>query len=407
MPMLRFLTAGESHGKGLTGIIEGMPAGIPISKEEINRELKRRQQGYGRGGRMKIESDEVEIVSGIRWGKTVGSPITLFLKNRDWENWEKAMNPDKAFEGMHPPVTRPRPGHADLAGLLKYQHLDIRNVLERSSARETAMRVAIGAVAKQFLANFNINIGSFVTGIGSKEKDIKTAYLNEKELLELSSLAETSSVRCPWKELEAEFINAIEQAIKNGDTVGGSFIVFAIGVPVGLGSHVHWDRKLDAKIAMGIMSIQAIKAVEIGDGVLLGKKYGSEVMDEILYDENKKFYRKTNHMGGVEGGISNGMPLIVKATMKPIPTLRKPLNSVDIFTKESSLASYERSDVCAVHAASIIGEAVLAWHIAEAFIEKFGGDSLREVKANFSSYYKQIMKNKWLKHPTVTGLKGR
>lgn len=401
MPMLRFLTAGESHGKGLTGIIEGMPAGIPISKEEMNKELKRRQQGYGRGGRMKIESDEVEIVSGIRWGKTLGSPITLFIKNRDWENWEKAMNSDKIFEGTHPPVTKPRPGHADLAGLLKYQHSDIRNVLERSSARETAMRVAIGAVAKQLLKNFDIKIGSFVTRIGSGEKEIETAYLNEKELLELSVLAETSSVRCPWKEMEAEFIKVIDRAKKNGDTVGGCFIVFATGVPVGLGSHVHWDRKLDSKIAMGIMSIQAIKAVEIGDGVSLGKKYGSEVMDEIFYNKNKQFYRKTNHMGGIEGGISNGMPVIVKATMKPIPTLRKPLNSVDIFTKEISLASYERSDICAVPAASIIGEAVLAWHIAEAFIEKFGGDSLEEMRANFSSYYKEIMKSKWLKHPAI------
>lgn len=392
MPMLRFLTAGESHGKGLTGIIEGMPAGVPVFKEEIDRELKRRQQGYGRGGRMKIESDEVEILSGIRWGKTLGSPIALFIKNRDWANWEKAMNPDKAFESSHPPVTRPRPGHADLAGFLKYQHSDIRNVLERSSARETAMRVAIGAVAKQFLKNFDIKIGSFVTGIGSAERGIETAYIKEQQLLELASLAENSSVRCPWKETEAEFINVIDEAIKNGDSVGGSFIVFATGVPAGLGSYVHWDRKLDSRIAMGIMSIQAIKAVEIGDGVMLGKKFGSEVMDEIFYD--KIFYRKTNHMGGIEGGISNGMPVIVRATMKPIPTLRKPLSSVDIFTKEPSLASYERSDICAVPAAAVIAEAVLAWHIAEAFLEKFGGDSLEETKSNFSSYQKQIMEIK-------------
>lgn len=395
MPMLRFLTAGESHGKGLVGIIEGIPAGVPISKEEIDRELKRRQQGYGRGGRMKIESDEVEILSGIRWGKTLGSPIAFFIKNRDWENWEKAMSSDKAFENSFPPVTRPRPGHADLAGLLKYQHSDIRNVLERSSARETAMRVAVGAVAKQFLNNFNIKIGSFVVKIGSAEKEIETAYLNEKELLELAEIAEASSVRCPWKNKEEEFINVIDKAIKNGDSVGGSFIVFATGVPVGLGSHVHWDRKLDAKIAMGIMSIQAIKAVEIGDGVKVGEKFGSEVMDEIFYD--KFFLRKSNHMGGIEGGISNGMPVIVKATMKPIPTLRKPLQSVDIFTKEPSLASYERSDICAVPAAATIAEAVLAWHIAEAFMEKFGGDSLEEVKTNFYSYQEQIAGNKWLK----------
>ncbi|MCS7215544.1 MAG: chorismate synthase [Thermodesulfovibrio sp.] len=401
--MLRFLTAGESHGKGLTGIVEGMPSGVEILVEEINNELKRRQQGYGRGARMKIESDRVEILSGIRWGKTLGSPITLFIKNRDWDNWEKAMNPEKEYEGMHPPLTKPRPGHADLAGLLKYQHLDIRNVLERSSARETAMRVAIGAMAKQFLKCFNIKIGSFVIGIGPKEKEIETAYLDETELLKLSILADNSIVRTPWKEKEDEFIEVIEKAIKNGDTVGGSFIVFATAVPPGLGSHVHWDRKLDAKIASGIMSIQAIKAVEIGDGVSLGKSLGSKVMDEIFYSKKRSFYRKTNHLGGIEGGISNGMPVIVKATMKPIPTLRKALNSVDIFTKESSLASYERSDVCAVPAASVIGEAVLAWHIAEAFVEKFGGDSLEEVRKNFSFYIKQIVETKWLKNSELKG----
>lgn len=388
MPMLRFLTAGESHGKGLIGIIEGIPAGVPISKEEIDIELKRRQQGYGRSERMKIESDEVEILSGIRWGKTLGSPITLFIKNHDWKNWEKAMNPDIAYEGSHPPVTRPRPGHADLAGFLKYQHYDIRNVLERSSARETAMRVAIGAVAKQFLNHFNIKIGSFVIRIGAVEKNIEISTLSEKELLELSNSADSSLVRCPWKDMEADFIHVIDQAIKDGDSVGGAFIVFTTGVPVGLGSYVHWDRKLDARITMGIMSIQAIKAVEIGDGTAVGAKFGSEVMDEIFYD--KFFYRKTNHMGGIEGGMSNGMPIVVKATMKPIPTLRKPLRSVDVFTKKSLEASYERSDVCALPAASIIAEAVLAWHIAEAFLEKFGGDSLEEVKTNFSSYQKQI-----------------
>lgn len=389
MAMLRFLTAGESHGRGLIGIIEGMPAGVPVSKSHIDMELKRRQQGYGRGGRMKIESDEVEILSGIRWGKTLGSPVALFIRNRDWENWKKAMNPDKAFEGSVASLTKPRPGHADLAGFLKYQHSDIRNVLERSSARETAMRVAIGAVAKQFLKQFNIKIGSFVTGVGSALKDIETAYLSENELSDLSDKAECSQVRCPWKELETEIINIIDMAMKNGDSVGGFFIVFATGVPVGLGSHVHWDRKLDARIAKGFMSIQAIKAVEIGDGVKLGQMAGSSAMDEIFY--KKFFYRKTNHMGGIEGGISNGMPVIVRATMKPIPTLRKPLKSADVFTKEVTEASYERSDICAVASASIIGEAVLAWHIAEAFLEKFGGDSLDEINANFYSYQKMIM----------------
>ncbi len=389
MRMLRYLTAGESHGKGLLGIIEGMPAGVVISKEEIDRELKRRQQGYGRGGRMKIESDEVEILSGIRWGKTLGSPISLFIKNRDWSNWGKGMSSEPQDKESIPPVTRPRPGHADLAGFLKYNHDDIRNVLERSSARETAMRVAIGAVAKQLLKHFNIKIGSFVTSIGFAKKDIETALLSSQALLELSEKAENSKVRCPFEEYEEEFIGAVETAIKNGDSIGGSFVVFATNVPVGLGSYVHWDRKLDGKIAQGFMSIQAIKAVEIGDGVKLGERFGSEVMDEIFYEEGR-FLRNTNHMGGIEGGMTNGMPVIVKATMKPIPTLRKPLRSVDIFSKESVEAAYERSDICAVPAASIIGEAVLAWHIVEAVLEKFGGDSIDEVLVNFENYQKRI-----------------
>lgn len=390
MAMLRYLAAGESHGKGLLGIIEGMPAGLPISKNEIDQELKRRQQGYGRGGRMKIESDEVEILSGVRWGKTLGSPISLFIKNKDWTNWERGMNDNAAFEGSIPAVTRPRPGHADLAGFLKYSHNDIRNVLERSSARETAMRVAIGAVAKQLLRQFNIKIGSFVTSIGSAAYEkLETAFLKEDDLISLANHAENSKVRCPWKEIEDKCIDVIDSAMKNGDSVGGNFIVFAIGVPVGLGSYVHWDRKLDAKIAGGFMSIQAIKAVEIGDGTSLAKNFGSKVMDEIFYDG--KFSRKTNHMGGIEGGMSNGMPIIVKASMKPIPTLRKPLSSVDVFTKEKVLATYERSDICAVPAASVIGEAVLAWHIAEALIEKFSGDSIDEISKNFEKYQKRLM----------------
>lgn len=388
MTMIRYLSAGESHGKGLIGIIEGIPAGMSFSIEEINQELKRRQQGYGRGGRMKIESDEVEILSGVRWGKTIGSPICLYIQNRDWVNWDKGMAVEQIFNGSIPPVTRPRPGHADIAGAIKYAHIDIRNVLERSSARETAMRVAIGAVAKQFLRIFNIQIGSFVNSIGPVSLKLTMETLNDEELLLLAADAEKSTVRCPLKDYEPEFIEAIDRAIKNGDSVGGTFVVFAVGVPVGLGSYVHWDRKLDGRIAGGFMSIQAIKAVEIGDGVRVGEKFGSEVMDEIFYEE--KFFRKTNHMGGIEGGMSNGMPIIVKATMKPIPTLRKPLKSVDIITKESVLASYERSDVCAVPAASVIGEAVLAWHIAEAFVEKFGGDSIDEVYSNFENYMARI-----------------
>lgn len=388
MAMIRYLSAGESHGKGLIGIIEGIPAGMPFSIEEINHELKRRQQGYGRGGRMKIESDEVEVLSGVRWGKTIGSPICLYIQNRDWVNWDKGMGVEQIFNGSIPPVTRPRPGHADFAGAIKYGHIDIRNVLERSSARETAMRVAIGAVAKQFLRIFKIQIGSFVNSIGPVSLNLTTETLNDEELLLLAADAEKSTVRCPLKEYESEFIEVIDRAIKKGDSVGGTFVVFAVGVPVGLGSYVHWDKKLDGRIAGGFMSIQAIKAVEIGDGVRVGEKFGSEVMDEIFYEE--KFFRKTNHMGGIEGGMSNGMPIIVKATMKPIPTLRKPLKSVDIITKESVLASYERSDVCAVPAASVIGEAVLAWHIAEVFVEKFGGDSIDEVYSNFEHYTARI-----------------
>ncbi len=390
MPMLRFLTAGESHGKGLIGIIEGLPAGVPILKEDIDKELKRRQGGYGRGGRMKIESDEVEIISGIRWGKTIGSPIGLLIKNQDWHNWESGMNPHPSFEGSIPPVTRPRPGHADLAGIMKYLHYDIRNVLERSSARETAIRVAIGAIAKRFLSIFNIKIGSFVTSIGSASVSVETAFLSESELLALAENAENSKVRCPFPELDGDFIDAIDKAVNTGDSVGGNFVCFAVFVPVGLGSYVHWDRKLDGRIAQGFMGIQAIKAVEIGDGVELGNKFGSEVMDEIIYNEG--FSRKTNHMGGIEGGVSNGMPIIVKATMKPIPTLRRPLKSVDVFTKETVSAAYERSDICAVPAASVIGEAVLAWHLAEAFIEKFGGDSLEEVSDNFKAYQERLKK---------------
>lgn len=386
--MLRFLTAGESHGKCLVGIIEGMPAGLPIAKEDIDFDLKRRQVGYGRGGRMKIESDEVEILSGIRWGKTIGSPIALYIKNKDWNNWEKAMNPDSQFEGSIAPVTKPRPGHADLAGFLKYEHSDIRNVLERSSARETAIRVAIGAVAKKFLKEFNISIGSFVSGIGPINLDLETSKLKEEDLLELHKNAESSKIRCPSSQIENKMIKLIDEAIKNGNSIGGRFVVFAVGVPPGLGSYVHWDRKLDGIIAQSFMSIQAIKAVEIGDGIDISKKFGSEVMDEIFYD--RFFYRKTNHMGGIEGGMSNGMPIVIKAAMKPIPTLRKPLKSIDVFTKEEVLAAYERSDICAVAAASVIGESALAWALAQAFLEKFNGDSIEDVRKHYEIYINRI-----------------
>ena len=388
--MLNFLTAGESHGKALIGIIEGMPANLSLSSNDIDPELKRRQSGYGRGGRMKIESDHAVILSGVRWGKTIGSSITLLIENRDFNNWAEGMSVDASQAGSIPPVTRPRPGHADLVGAIKYNQRDIRNILERSSARETAMRVALGAVAKRFLSEFNIRVGSFVIQIGKEKVDIRTHDLSEDELLDIFNKAEASQVRCPDKDVTDRMVNIIEEAIKRGDSLGGVFVVFAVGLPVGLGSHIQWSRRLDGRLAQAIMSIQAIKGVEVGSGFKMSGSFGSEVMDEIFYRSGSSFYRKTNHAGGIEGGMTNGMPLIIKAAMKPIPTLRRPLRSVDIITKEQIEAAYERSDVCAVPAASVIGEAMVALIIADAFLEKFGGDSLEEVKSNHKAYIEYL-----------------
>ncbi len=394
MNKLRFLTAGESHGKGLTGIIEGIPSGLSLSPEDIDEELKRRQAGYGRGGRMKIESDHAEIISGVRWGKTIGSPISLIIENRDWENWQKGMSSEEKFAGSTPPVTRPRPGHADLAGALKYGHKDIRNILERSSARETAMRVAIGAVAKKFLSEFGINIGSYVIQIGNvKISNFKFQISNFKEILQK---AEASPVRCPDANTSQKMLELIDTAIKNGDTLGGVFEVIATGVPLGLGSHIQWDKRLDGRLSQALVGIQAIKGVEIGKGFEMAERLGSEVMDEIFYDRSQitvhgsPFHRKTNHAGGIEGGMTNGMPIVIRAAMKPIPTLRKPLRSVDIITKEPFEAAYERSDTCAVPAAAVIGEAMTALVITDAFLEKFGGDSMEETKRNFNSYIEYL-----------------
>ncbi len=345
--MLRYLTAGESHGPGLTAILEGMPAGLRINKTEINRELARRQSGYGRGERMQIEHDTVQVTSGLRTGLTLGSPITMIIKNKDWQNWKN-----------EPPITNPRPGHADLAGILKYNQQDIRNILERSSARETAARVAVGAIAKKLLNKFGIEIMSCICEIGGVEK-------NEKLMRE-----------------------KIDQARKNGDSLGGIFEITVKDVPVGLGSHVHWDRKLDGRLAQCLMSIQGIKGVEIGLGFAASKKPGSKVHDEIIYDYN--FRRKTNNAGGIEGGISNGEDIVIRGAMKPIPTIKKALNSVDIITKKTVKAKVERSDVCAVHAASVVGEAVAAFEIANAMCEKFGGDSIKEMKRNYNSYVRMI-----------------
>ncbi|MGD1074777.1 MAG: chorismate synthase [Thermodesulfovibrionales bacterium] len=370
-------------------MIEGIPANLSLSASHIGSELRRRQSGFGRGGRMKIESDHAEIISGVRWGKTIGSPVSLLIENRDHQNWIEAMSPESAAQGSIPPVTRPRPGHADLAGAVKYHQRDIRNVLERSSARETAIRVALGAVAKKFLSEFGVRIGSYVTRIGSRESEIRGERSGEKDLLKAFEKAEGSSVRCPDEEVAQQMIGLIERALNEGNTLGGVFEVYVTGVPVGLGSHVQWDRRLDGRLAQALMSIQAIKGVEIGAGFTMSGRYGSEVMDEILY-RGSEFYRESNNAGGIEGGMTNGMPIIVRAAMKPIPTLRKPLQSVDIITKVPFEAVYERSDVCAVPAASVVGEAMTALIMADAFLEKFGGDTMEEVARNHGSYVEYV-----------------
>jgi chorismate synthase len=391
---IRFLTAGESHGKALTGIIEGLPAGLGLSTEDIDPELKRRQGGYGRGGRMKIESDRAEILSGVRWGRTLGSPLTLQITNRDFANWEKGMSAEAADESSIDPVTRPRPGHADLSGALKYGHNDVRNILERSSARETAMRVALGAVCKRLLSEFGVWVGSFVNRIGFVP--FKPEDLSAKNLAALHERAEASEVRCPDKEATENMKKGIDLAKEEGNSLGGIFTVFALGVPPGLGSHVHWDRRLDGKLAQALMSIQAIKGVEVGLGFEAARRFGSDAMDEIVPQEDDEslspYGRSTNNAGGIEGGISNGMPVVLRVAMKPIPTLKTPLRSMDIETGEAIEAAYERSDVCAVPAASVIGEAMAALVLADAFLEKFGGDGIGETGRNFDSFVKSLRK---------------
>lgn len=398
MSNLRFLTSGESHGKALTGVVEGIPANLSLSSNDIHIELKRRQAGFGRGGRMKIESDHAEIITGVRWGKTIGSPITLLIENKDYKNWIGGMSADLKDEGSIPAVTKPRPGHADLAGAIKYNQHDIRNILERSSARETAVRVGLGAVAKRLLSEFGIRVGSYVIQIGSEQSAVGSQNLKEEELLEIFSKAETSTVRCPDENATKAMCALIENAMKEGNSLGGTFEIFVTGVPAGLGSHTQWDKKLDGKLAQSLMSIQAIKGVEIGLGFEMADHPGSEVMDEIFYKgaggkgqgAKNGFFRKTNNAGGIEGGMTNGMPIILRAAMKPIPTLKKPLSSVDIITKEPFEAAYERSDVCAVPAASVVGEAMAALTIADAFLEKFGGDSMEDVMSNYKSYIQRV-----------------
>jgi chorismate synthase len=383
--MLRFLTAGESHGELLMGIIEGIPAGLLIRVTDIDRDLSRRQAGYGRGNRMKIEKDQVKIYSGVRWGRTIGSPVGLMIRNKDWENWRDKMSVDPMFLNSAAPLTRPRPGHADLAGALKYSMTDIRNILERSSARETAIRVAVGSVAKRLLEEFGIEVVSHVLSIGGVYAKVPRISVPE-----LKKRAEVSELRCADPDAEKRMMRKIDEAKVAGDTLGGVFEVIIKGVPVGLGSHAHWDRKLDARLANALMSVQAIKGVEVGAGFGVANRPGSQVHDEIFWSRKEGFYRKTNMAGGIEGGISNGEPIVLRAAMKPIPTLMKPLRSVDLASKRPFKASVERSDVSAVPAAGVVAEAAVAFEIAAALVEKFGGDSIDEMKRNFSQYDRHL-----------------
>lgn len=385
--MLRFLTAGESHGKALVAILEGLPAGLHVNADEITRHLHRRQGGYGRGRRMAIESDRAEITSGVRRGVTTGAPVALVIPNRDWVNWQLTMHvepeaPEGATGARRGPVVRPRPGHADLAGAAKYAHDDIRDVLERASARETAARVAVGALARQMLSAIGIEITSHVTGIGGVKIEADAI-----DFAQAASLRDDGPLRCVDPAIEREMIAAIDRAREAGDTLGGSFEVIAHGLPIGLGSYVQWDRKLDGRLAQAVMSIPAIKAVGLGLGPEVARRPGSAVHDEILPRERDAagglaIRRPTNRAGGLEGGVTNGEDLRVTGYMKPISTLMKPLRSVDLTTLEEAPAAIERSDVCAVPAAAVVGEAMVALVLADAALERFGGDSMTQLLAN-------------------------
>ncbi len=402
MGQFRFTTAGESHGKGLVAIVEGMVAGLSLEAEYINKELKRRQQGYGRGPRMEIEQDKVEIISGVRYGLTIGSPIALFIPNRDWQNWREAMSVTSVAEEAEP-VTRPRPGHADLAGVTKYSLKDIRPIMERASARETAARVAVGAIAKRFLEEFGIVIHSHTIAIGPAGcQPFAQGKLPQASSIDWQQV-EASPVRCAEAELEREMIAAIDKAKAEGDTLGGILELIATGVPVGLGSHVSWERRLDGRIAQAIMSINAVKGVEIGAGFTLAKIKGSQAHDVIEpgsppvscgeAKQSLPWHHATNYAGGIEGGISNGEEITVRAAVKPIATLAKPLSSIDLRSGEIAKAHYERSDICVVPAAGVIGEAMLAIILADACLEKFGGDHLKETLANYHNYQLSIGKD--------------
>jgi len=386
--MFRFTTAGESHGPALLCIVEGVPAGLEIGAEQIDAELRRRQGGYGRGGRMRIESDRAEILSGVRHGESLGSPIALQIRNRDWENWTVAMSPAPLEAEVDDETLRrvylPRPGHADLVGVLKYDRTDARDILERASARETAARVAAGALAKRLLEELGISVASHVVMLGGIQADVPADLPDA-----LNAEADVSPVRCLDANAEARMIDAIDEAKRNGDTLGGVFEVVVRGLPVGLGSHVSWDRKLDGRLAGAVMSIQAIKGVEIGMGFEAGARPGSRVHDEIVPGEHG-YGRGGNAAGGLEGGITTGLPLVVRAAMKPISTLMRPLRTVDIRSGDRGDAVRERSDVCALPAAGVVGEAMVAIVLAAAVLEKFGGDSLRELRRNVAGYLEQI-----------------
>ncbi len=387
--MLRYETAGESHGECLVATLTGLPAGVPVSLEKIDRELWRRQQGFGRGGRMKIETDKAHIVSGVRHSKTIGSPIAVLLENKDWKNWTEAL-PVEALEdsdAKQKKVTRPRPGHADLAGAIKYDLHDARYILERASARETTARVAAGGLCKCYLAEFGIEVLSHVVAVGHERLRRPVEW---SELVELSRRDEVL-LGCVDAEAEQRMKGLVDTAYKTGDTIGGVFEVVAHNVPPGLGSHITWDSRLDARLAQAIVSIQAVKGVEIGFAGEGAESFGSAVQDTIHYDrEAKHFFRGANRAGGLEGGMTNGQDILVRGLLKPISTLRRPLESVDLETREPSAAAYERSDICVVPAAGVIGEAMVAFVLAHALVEKFGGDSLREARRNFEGYLEQV-----------------
>ncbi len=374
---IKFLTAGESHGKALIGIIQGIPAGLEITKEYINQQLSRRQLGYGRGGRMKIENDQVKIISGVRHGKTIGSPISIMIENKDYQNWIEKMGIEPTEKNIKK-ITLPRPGHADLAGIKKFDFDDIRNVIERSSARETAMRVALGAICKKFLAEANISIQSRVLSIGSVVDNTK---LNNSDYSDLNNQVDQSKFRCYNLSIEDDMVRVIDECKLNGDTIGGTMEVVALGLPYGLGSYIQWDKKLNAIIASLMLSINAFKSLTIGS---VGNILGSEYHDEISWDKNS-YSRDSNSAGGIEGGMSNASPLVLNMSMKPIPTLSRSLKSVDINTKATESAHKERSDTCAVPAASIIAEHMLSFAIADTMLDKFGGDSIKQFKAHLKA----------------------